>query len=67
MGSCCYDPSLVSPAQAYVFETMRSVALLFILSGTTSIGPHKKHCFGPASSVILVAWFGKLHQLASDT
>lgn len=45
---------------------MRSVALLFILSGT-SIGPHKKHCFGPASSVILVAWFGKLHQLASDT
>ncbi|KAF2103606.1 aquaporin-like protein [Rhizodiscina lignyota] len=53
-GGCYIDPSQVTGAQAYVFETMGSVALLYLLFGI-GIDPHQKHCYGPAYSVVLVA------------
>jgi len=45
---------MVTPTQAYVFETMGSAALLFLLFGV-GINPHQKHTYGPAYSVVLVA------------
>jgi hypothetical protein len=44
---------MVTPVQAYVFETMGSAALLFLLFGV-GINPHQKHTYGPAYSVVLV-------------
>src|ERR1700761_3772674 len=52
-GGCYINTSIVTPIQAYVFETMGSAALLFLIFGV-GINPHQKHTYGPAYAVVLV-------------
>ena len=60
------DSSLMTPGQAYSFETMGPVALLYLLFGT-GLDPRQKHCYGPAYGIILVACsFGLVRSLAGQ-
>ncbi|KAF2118682.1 aquaporin-like protein [Lophiotrema nucula] len=50
---CYIDPELVTPAQAYVLETMSCFALVFIAFGV-GLDPRQRQVLGPALSPILV-------------
>ncbi|KAF2016459.1 aquaporin-like protein [Aaosphaeria arxii CBS 175.79] len=50
---CYIDTSIITPGQAYVFETMTSFGLIFIAFGV-GLDPRQRQVFGPAVSSLLV-------------
>ena len=55
VGGCYIDPSLVSPAQAFILETMSSAALLYFVFGT-GLDPRQNNIISPALSPILIGF-----------